>query len=55
MQDLSVFSILWFCILIISFLLFIFLTACGECNCCCKKSSSKYKERARDRLGGYTC
>ena len=47
----SVFSILWFCILITSFLLFIFLTGCGECNCCNRKKV----ERERDRVGGYKC
>ena len=51
MQDLSVFSILWFCILITSFLLFIFLTGCGECNCCNRKKV----DREMDRVGGYKC
>ena len=53
MQDVSVFSILWFCILITSFLLFIFLTACGECSCCCRKASTKYQEEDREKMGGY--
>ena len=35
-QNVRLFSILWFCILLTSFLLFILLTACGECSCCCK-------------------